>query len=179
MSPVILWLFFTLDRIIGVFGLLMVLSITYLGLIILICIIGGFCVQDSAYSAVFSPEKYWGFCKGVGNRIKKYNIIAIVFLCLGICVITFMPNTKEAVAIVVIPKVLDYAKSNKEMMKIPDNVLKMANSFMEKKIKDWTVSLGDSSCTKENVPIDSQISRVSMKLEELKKLKDKAVQTIK
>jgi hypothetical protein len=53
----------------------------------------------------------------------------------------------------------------------------MANTFMEKKIQDWSVSLGskDSSA----VPVDSQIKAVTAKVEELKKIKENAEKALK
>jgi len=176
MSPLLLWLFFILDRVIDVFGGIMIISIIYLALVIAVALIGGFCVQS--YRTEFSSKLYWDFCAGVGKHTKRYNILAIIFLCIGICAVTFLPNTKEAVAIAVIPKVIDYAKNNKEMVKIPDNVIKMANTFMEKKIQDWSQSLGGSKDSSA-VPIDSQIKAVTAKVEELKKIKESAEKAFK
>jgi len=138
MSPFILWLFFTLDRVISVFNILLGWSITYIILAILIWLIGGAMFTDGTDD---KSATFWKWTSGFNKHMKKWNILAIVLFSVSLFFSTLLPNTKEAVAIVIIPKAIAYAQNNKELMKIPDNILKMANSFMEKKIGDWAKGL--------------------------------------
>jgi len=182
MSPITLWLFFTLDRIIYSFDILLGISIVWLIGVLIIWLIGMGCKYKEGYSGYETRQKNWSAY--FSHLTKPFNILATVILCLSFSVCTFLPNTKEAVAIVVIPKVIKYASTNPDAVKIPDNVLKMANSFMEKKIADWAkeMKLDTISTISPVTPtpsVDSVITNLTQKLEAAKKLKEDVGKVLK
>jgi hypothetical protein len=58
--------------------------------------------------------------------IKRYSLLSLI---LGIFIVIFVPTTKEAAAIYLIPKIAN----NEEVSKIPDNALKLLN----KRLEEW------------------------------------------
>jgi hypothetical protein len=181
MSPFILWLFFTLDKVLVAFNVFFVITLIFLIVMFLIWLIGGGVVSDRHSN---SNEVFWEWTHGVAKHMKVWLILATVICLSSALGSVLVPNTKEAVAIVIIPKVIDYAKNNKNMMKIPDNILNMANKFMEKKIADWSLSISKDSAeakdtakipvtsTKNVASIDSQIARAGAVIQELEKAKE-------
>jgi amino acid transporter len=172
MNSLTLWLFFTLDRIINVFQSIFEFSVAYIVVTFLIWAIG--CgVTNDENDKEKKKQKWWK--DGFKKATKPYTILVTVLLPVSLALSTFLPNTKEAVAIVVIPKIVNHAVNNPELKKIPDNILKVANSFMEKKITEWAKDMKldlmtiDSSKIKS---LDSTINFLSNKLEEAKKLKE-------
>lgn len=170
MSPILLWLLFSFDKILSITHTLTILSIIYFVAIIFIWLIGGGCVSNGAPN---ESKRFWEFSDGLYRRTKSYTILAITILSISIAVKMFLPNTKEAVVIVVFPKIINYASNNPQAMKIPDNILKMSNAFMEKKIKDWTENIDvekivDSLPSKVTV-IDSTVKKLEEGLNKISK----------
>ena len=168
MSPIILWLLFTLDKVLALFSALGIASIVYLVVMLLVWLISA-CSLAYDYREGFRTGLFKDYTQKFSSFMKKWNILAIVFLSVSLIITTFVPNTKESIVIVVIPKVLEAAKDNKQLMQIPDKVLTMANVFMDKKIKDWTKSVVGSDTT--TVPVDSEIVWAKGKLKELDSLR--------
>lgn len=180
MDPITLWLFFVLDRIIVSFQVLLTISASWLVGCLLVWLIG-MGIKSSEIAGCSDKlllnkenQKQWSIY--FGRITKPFNILATVILSVSFLVTVFLPNTKEAVAIVVIPKVIKYAATNPEMVKIPNNILKMANSFMEKKIEDWTKDAGlETPAVKDTTktpPVDSVIADLTRRLETAKKIKE-------
>jgi hypothetical protein len=131
MNPVMLWLFFVLDRVISVFDSIFVVSVFYCIGAFLIWAIGCGVTSDENDDEK-KKQKWWK--DGFKKATRPYTILVTVLLPVSLFISVLLPNTKEAVAIVVVPKVLEYASNSPELKKIPDNLMKMTNGFMEKKI---------------------------------------------
>jgi hypothetical protein len=144
MSPILLWFLFSFDKIISVTQTLTILSILYIITICIIWLIGGCCSADGAIN---ESKKFWEFSDGLYRHTKSYTILVITILSVSIAIKMFLPNAKEAIVITVYP----------QAMKIPDNILKMSNAYMEKKIKDWTENIEMSKIT-DSLP--NKISRI-------------------
>ena len=71
-----------------------------------------------------------------GTRtIAKLEIIGFVIFVVALSMLTFIPSTREAAAIYLIPKIAN----NEQMQKIPDNAAKLLNAKMEQWI-DYTLA---------------------------------------
>jgi hypothetical protein len=181
MSPVVLWLFFTLDRIISTIHIILGLSIAALVVFFLIWLIAGFSSSGDKYGNL-NNEKFWEWSAAFNKHMRKWVVLAITLTSVTTVGSMLLPNTKEAVAIVVIPKVLEAAKNNKQLMQIPDRVLTMANAFMEKKIADWSVGLSseapkDTTSSKNN--IDSQIVKAGEIVKDMRGMSKKVEEVLK
>lgn len=66
--------------------------------------------------------------EGIWKHIRFYLLIPLFALILLI----ILPTTKQVAAIYFIPKVI----SNKQVRKMPDKIVKLANSWMDEQIKD-------------------------------------------
>jgi predicted ferric reductase len=67
------------------------------------------------------------------DKIKmKYKIGAYVLITIIGFLLIFIPNTKEAVAIYLIPKIIN----NEQIQKLPDNTTKLLNAKLEQWIND-------------------------------------------
>lgn len=180
MSPVLLWLFFTLDKAIITFNSLFAASVTY-AIIAFIVWAVGLGITHETYGAKQEKMDAW---KVYFKKVTRpYTILAIVLIPLCLVLKMLLPNTKEAVAIVVVPKVLSYAANSPELKKIPDNLMKMTNGFMEKKIADWAKDIKLDSATvkvdSSKVALDSTIANLTQKLEEARRLKEAAEKVLK
>lgn len=67
----------------------------------------------------------------IWKKLLKINCIVYIPLLIFSILI---PNTKQAAAIVVLPRVLSYASENNELEKLPVNILKAANSWLESQV---------------------------------------------
>jgi hypothetical protein len=163
------------------------LSIAALVILFLIWIIGG-CINGTDKYGNLISEKFWEWSSAFNKHMRKWVVLAITLTSVTVVGSMLLPSTKEAVAIVVIPKVLDYAKNNENLMQIPDNVLNMANKFMEKKIADWSVGLSpetpeDTSMIKDTVAsknnIDSQLVKAGEIIKDVKSVSKKVGEVLK
>ena len=73
------------------------------------------------------------FIEGLSASLRKTSItVAVLAFCIfitGILGRTFIPNTKQMIAIITIPKIIN----NEQIQDMPDNALKLIN----KKLKEW------------------------------------------
>ncbi len=75
----------------------------------------------------------FGACDKGNFFYYKKSLIATAFIfVMSIISITFIPSTKEACAIYLIPKIAN----NEQMQKLPDNAAKLLNVKMEEWIND-------------------------------------------
>lgn len=68
------------------------------------------------------------------EKVKKSFMICAATMTFFIILATFLPSTKEAVAIYILPKIVN----NEQIQKLPDNALQLMNTKMEEWIKDMT-----------------------------------------
>lgn len=61
------------------------------------------------------------------KNMKKVWRVSVPVGALVLLISTFIPTTKEAVAMIVVPKILE----NEKVQKLPDNFLNLANEWME------------------------------------------------
>jgi len=68
------------------------------------------------------------------NKIKLWKSVKVSFIifCFLAAITAFLPTTKEAVAIYMIPKIAN----NEQVQKLPDNAMKFLNGKFEEWIKD-------------------------------------------
>ena len=99
--------------------------------------------EATAILCVISTLAFCGFMTGVfanlgrygekemSKRFTKWAIgTGIVFgITLLLCV--FIPNTKQAATIYVLPKLM----ANEQVQKLPENVVKLFNDYVEEKVK--------------------------------------------
>lgn len=72
-------------------------------------------------------------------RKKKASKIAkkcLLYSILPFLIVTFIPSAKQLYAIYGVGTVIDYAKENKEVQKLPDNAVKALNVWLENTNKD-------------------------------------------
>ena len=68
------------------------------------------------------------------NYIKKHKQCtkcSIISVCLFAVLFTFTPSTKHACAIIMVPAISRSLEENKELQKLPDNVVNLANEWLE------------------------------------------------
>lgn len=66
--------------------------------------------------------------KKITKKVIKYSTITFVIALLGYM---FIPNEKQLYTIYGVGTVIDYAKGNKEVQKLPDNAVKCLNIWLE------------------------------------------------
>lgn len=153
-----LYLAIILDKVQFLLGWGLGLSITFI-IIYFITMAAMFNVEGSD-----ARESAAKFMKHFRDK-KPWRIPFIIAICCAV-ISTILPNTKEAVIIYIIPKVITASLKNEQLMRIPNNVLKMANTYMENKILKWTKDsevLKDSSSvapdTQKNIHSDSRVEK--------------------
>lgn len=81
----------------------------------------------------FGALWFYGFPDSFGFQPKRFRIwlrlISIPIVASALAVL--IPSTKEMAAILIVPKLANSIASNKEIQKLPDNLLKLANSWIE------------------------------------------------
>jgi len=65
----------------------------------------------------------------IRELFKHYIKLSVIIFIISISVTVLLPTTKEALLIYSVPQILN----NKEMQKLPDNVLRLLNE----KIEEW------------------------------------------
>jgi hypothetical protein len=65
-------------------------------------------------------------------EIKRFYKLAVVVLIVSLLGFAFIPSTKEAAAIYMIPKIVN----NEQVQKLPDNAMKFLNGKFEEWIND-------------------------------------------
>ena len=93
--------------------------------------------QDRKPILTFKKLNYHDDNAKLDKKVCKASIIGM-FVSLTLCVL--VPSKKELYAIYGIGSVLDYAKSSKEVKKLPDNAVKALNVYLENIQKRDTVS---------------------------------------
>ena len=71
----------------------------------------------------------WDKFKPYFIKSLKYYVITVIFISILIAAQAFIPNTKQMIAIITIPKIIN----NEQIQDMPDNALKLIN----KKLKEW------------------------------------------
>lgn len=74
------------------------------------------------------------------NVTKKWlrPVLAVIVVCSMVSI--FTPSKSDLYAIYGIGGTIDYLKDNPEAQKLPDNLIKAANAFLEKNISDTTAT---------------------------------------
>lgn len=111
-----IYLFTRLDNVNGFFAITIFLSF-------IVLIVLGLAVWDCG---CYEEDKKKSLVKYL-----KLNI-SVLFICIFGAV--FVPSTKEAAAMYVVPKLYNSLSENKKIAEIPDNLINLANSW----IKDLT-----------------------------------------
>jgi len=70
------------------------------------------------------------------NKCRKIGKILIVISCIFITTSIFLPSSKTAVAMFVVPKIVN----NEDIQEMPQNVFKLMNE----KLKEWTKDVLDA-----------------------------------
>lgn len=71
------------------------------------------------------------FVSSEGVKIsKKWFSIPVIFAVFSFIVGFFIPTTKEMAAIILLPKITNAIQNNEELKKLPENVLQLANDWI-------------------------------------------------
>ena len=123
---------------ITVLGNLCTLSGWTLGiLIVAILLLGTYAIATATSDYADEDDK--------AEARKYYKITKKLALCsiIPILILTFVPSTKQLYAIYGVGTVIDYAKSSKEVQKLPDNAVKALNVWFENVNKDKKDSINN------------------------------------
>ena len=80
------------------------------------------------------------FDKDGDNSIKKACKISFIGMLVSLPLYILIPSKTELYAIYGVGSVIDYAKSSKEVQKLPDNAVKALNVYLENIQKEDSVS---------------------------------------
>ena len=189
MSAFALYLFFMLDSFRSVADAFLFLSIVMLCIGLTIFGIG-FLVFRSDTTVDdrlrISDANEW--CEKWLRVWKWWRSILIPVFCVSLTFLVFLPNTKQAVAIYVIPKVINAAAHNKELMELPQEVVKMAKLYLNKVMVKWSKDIEkdlykDAVDTSKTIAVDSATSpfdmvKVEQAAKDAKEAYDKAMQAL-
>lgn len=138
MNPFVLYLFFTLDNFrtaADVF--LFITSVAFIVGLLAFCI-GYLAQRDEGYTydGVRIPranewcarfKKVWGW----------WGRVLVPIFCVSLAIIVAVPNTKQAIAIYVIPRVVEAAANNEDLMALPQDVVEVARAYLKKVMTEW------------------------------------------
>ena len=65
------------------------------------------------------------------SKVKRFLRISIIGILVSLLIGTLIPSKDELYVIYGVGTVLDYAKSSKEVQKLPDNAVKALNIYLE------------------------------------------------
>jgi len=118
-----MWLMYLVLKLDNISGALIAFSVI-LGMVVIFGGLGLFALRDI-------HEDDEAFLKNILPKLfkiyKRVSIVTITIVCLAILV----PTTKQMAAIYFVPKVIN----NKEVHKMPDKLVTLANSWMDEQIK--------------------------------------------
>jgi hypothetical protein len=140
MSGWILYFFFMLDSFKTASEVFLILSIVLLVVGLIIYGIGYAVGSDHLYSDKPGEalQRTQAWCKRWVGIWKWWRRILIPVFCVSLLFQIALPNTKQAVAIYVIPKVINAAAQNKELMELPQDVVKVAKLYLNKVMVKWS-----------------------------------------
>jgi hypothetical protein len=87
--------------------------------------VGGI-VISAEYNPKEPPMEKW---KRIIKTLKSVPILITGFIF--IILANLLPTTKEAAVIYVVPKIVNVVTANKEIQKLPNNILQLANAWIE------------------------------------------------
>lgn len=76
------------------------------------------------------------FCDSDNRMDLKSSIRGFVFAFCFTVINMSIPSSKTAIAMYTVPPVLEAVQTNKELQKLPDNVVKFVNMWLEENTKD-------------------------------------------
>lgn len=95
-----------------------------------ICIVL-FCASGAAAFISFV-----GYTESNDNKFLQYcKKATTVFVC-SVLAFVFIPSSKTVLAMYTVPPVIVAAQTNQEIQKLPDNVLKFINDFLENELNE-------------------------------------------
>ena len=100
--------------------------LTVLGNINLIAVL-----TSCIFTVVCFLSSFEYFDKDGSNSIKKACKISFIGMLVSLPLYILIPSKTELYAIYGVGTVLDYAKSSKEVQKLPDNAVKALNIYLE------------------------------------------------
>lgn len=107
--------------------------------IYLISILDGVLNVCTVFMCVSGIVIFIGFIEYTENCdtkfLKRFKKAITVFVC-SVLAFVFIPSSKTALAMYAIPPVIVAAQTNQEMQKLPDNVLKFINDYLEKELNE-------------------------------------------
>ena len=87
-----------------------------------------FCV---AVATLDCKESLWK----THTRAMVIGLVSIaLWVSLGAGILVVVPTTKQMATIIVAPKIINSVANNEELKKIPNNLLKLANEWVEEQI---------------------------------------------
>jgi len=144
MNPFVLYLFFMLDSFRVVANMFFGLTSTCIVIGLLVFSIGFLANRYEALEGETARIKNaTDWCERWLKVWKWWRRILIPVFCVSLALNIFLPNTKQAVAIYVIPKVINAASQNKELMELPQDVVRVAKLYLNKMMVKWSQDIED------------------------------------
>lgn len=188
MSPFVLYLFFMLDGFRSASDLFLGLSSAAMGGGLVVFCISFMCIRfDAAGCNTENAKNAKEWSERWVRVWKWWRRILIPVFCVSLAFNIFLPNTKQAVAIYVIPKVINAAAQNKELMELPQDVVRVAKLYLNKMMVKWSeeiqkdLSSGHTDSAQVVVKPDSTstpIGQAEQAVKDAKDAYDKALQAV-
>jgi len=161
MSGWALYLFFILDG-------LKVASTTFLTITIFALVVG--LLVFSIGILTLGTRNYYDEPEGqIRARVQRWKDawpgiwrwwrrVLIPIFCVSLALKLALPSTKQAIAIYVIPKIITAAAQNKDLMELPQDVVKVAKLYLNKVMVKWAQDIEkDLSDTTRAVPVSPEV----------------------
>jgi len=159
MNAFALYLFFTLDSFRTCAEVFLTLSSALFVVGLLVFGIGFLVTRYESYTRddVRLPRAdEW--CARWKSMWKWWGRILIPVFCMSLAIYVALPNTKQAIAIYVIPKVLEAAKNNDDLMALPQDVVKVARTYLKKVMTEWAREMEQEVEGSDELPADEALA---------------------
>lgn len=142
MSAFALYLFFMLDSFKNAADVFLTITIVTTCVSLAVFGIGFLAVRFENYvNEKDRVQSANDWCSRWLSTWKWWRRIIIPVFCVSLAFKIFLPNTKQAVAIYIIPKVINAAAQNKELMELPQDIVRVAKLYLNKVMVKWSTEI--------------------------------------
>lgn len=94
------------------------------------------CTVLFCISGIFTVISFIGYAENCDSKfLQHFKKALTVFVC-SVLAFVFIPSSKTVLAMYTIPPVIVAAQTNQEMQKLPENVLKFINNYLENELNE-------------------------------------------